>query len=49
MPPNTVRGMVTRPQMTRMMTIVPKGSAAVERYAMATVVRKENMAKKGPQ
>jgi hypothetical protein len=49
MPPKTVSGMVTRPQMTQMMTMVPKGSAAVERYAIATVLRKENMAKNGPQ
>jgi hypothetical protein len=30
MPPNTVRGMVTRPQMMRMTTMVPKGRAAVD-------------------
>ena len=29
MPPSTVSGNVTRAQMTRMMTMVPKGSAAV--------------------
>lgn len=49
MPPRTVRGKVIRAQMTRMMQMVPKGSAAVERYTMATVFRKEKQASMGPQ
>jgi len=31
MPPSTVSGKVTAAQMMKMMTMVPKGSAAVER------------------
>ena len=39
MPPTTVSGKVTSAQMTMMMTMVPKGSAAVVPYAQATVLR----------
>lgn len=39
MPPTTVSGKVTRAQMTTMMTMVPKGSAAVVPYTQATVLR----------
>ena len=35
--------------MTTMMQMVPKGSAAVERYAMATVFRNEKVTSSGPQ
>ena len=49
MPPRTVKGKVMSAQMTRMMQMVPKGRAAVERYTMATVLRKEKVASMGPQ
>jgi hypothetical protein len=39
MPPTTVSGKVTSAQMTTMMTMVPKGSAAVVPYTQATVLR----------
>jgi len=35
--------------MRRITIIVPNGSAAVEVYAMATVFRKQNVMKRGPQ
>ena len=44
MPPSTVSGKVTK-----MMQIVPKGSAAVERYTIATVFRNANTTSSGPQ
>ena len=49
MPPRTVSGKVTSAQMMRMMQMVPKGSAAVDRYAMATVLRNANTRNSGPQ
>jgi hypothetical protein len=48
-PPTTVSGNVMRAQMTTMMQMVPKGSAAVDRYTIATVLRKENITSMGPQ
>ena len=47
MPPMIVSGSVTRAQMTMITTIVPKGSAACEVYAIATVLRKANVTKNG--
>lgn len=49
MPPRTVSGKVMSAQMTKMTQMVPKGSAAVEWYAMATVLRKEKQMSMGPQ
>jgi len=46
-PPTTVRGRVTSAQISIITTIVPKGSAACELYAIATVLRKQNMRRKG--
>jgi hypothetical protein len=48
-PPNTRRGEVTSAQMRIMTMIVPKGKAAVALYAIATVFRKQNVKKRGPQ
>ena len=49
MPPTTVKGKVIRAHSTKMTQMVPKGSAAVEWYAMATVLRKEKVMSMGPQ
>ena len=49
MPPSTVSGAVTNAQMIKMTQMVPKGSAAVLLYAMATVFRNENTMNIGPQ
>lgn len=49
MPPTTVKGKVIRAHSTKMTQMVPKGSAAVEWYAMATVLRKEKVMSIGPQ
>jgi len=46
-PPTIVSGSVTSAHMTMMTMIVPKGRAACELYAMATVLRKQNMHNKG--
>ena len=48
-PPNTRRGEVTSAQMRIITMIVPKGKAAVALYAIATVFRKQNVKKRGPQ
>ena len=44
MPPNTVSGMVTMDQMTRMITMVPTGSAAVDCRAQGTGHRAQGRA-----
>ena len=49
MPPTTVKGKVMRAHNTKMTQMVPNGSAAVEWYAMATVLRKEKVMSMGPQ
>lgn len=49
MPPTTVKGKVIRAHSTKMTQMVPNGSAAVEWYAMATVLRKEKVMSIGPQ
>uniref|UniRef100_A0A3Q7G1A1 Uncharacterized protein n=1 Tax=Solanum lycopersicum TaxID=4081 RepID=A0A3Q7G1A1_SOLLC len=48
-PPNTSKGDVTRAHMRKMTTMVPKGSAAVALYAIATLLRKQNVRNRGPQ
>lgn len=48
-PPNTSNGDVTNVHIRTITTIVPNGSAAVAVYAMATVLRKQNVRNKGPQ
>lgn len=49
MPPTTVKGKVISAHSTKMTQMVPKGSAAVVSYAMATVLRKEKVTSIGPQ
>ena len=48
-PPSTVSGNVTTTQIRNMITIVPNGSAWVDPWIQATVFRKENTARRGPQ
>lgn len=48
-PPNTRSGEVTSAHIRIMTMIVPKGKAAVALYAIATVFRKQNVRKRGPQ
>lgn len=48
-PPDKSNGDVTSIHIRRTTTIVPKGKAAVELYAMATVLRKQNVKNSGPQ
>jgi len=49
MPPTTVNGNVTRPQITIMMQIVPNGSAWVLPWTHATVFNTEKTTRRGPQ
>ena len=49
MPPRTSNGDVTKLHIKTITTIVPKGSAAVAVYAIATVFRKQKVRKRGPQ
>lgn len=48
-PPNTSNGDVTSIHIRRITRMVPKGKAAVALYAMATVLRKQNVKNSGPQ
>lgn len=48
-PPSTVSGSVTRSQIASKATMVPAGKAWVEPPIHATLLAKENTAKRGPQ
>ena len=48
-PPNTSKGEVTNVHIRTITRMVPNGKAAVALYAMATVLRKQNVKKRGPQ